>query len=121
MEILDWAGWIVALLATIFAIRASIHFDLNAWLKDRREQKEEELRSHCLHIYLTRERGGHKVHSTFISPSVTTAWQCQQCGKVTHDEQSIDDAIDYWVKNPTALARRAKQIDKLARKLGRTT
>ena len=33
----EWAGWAVALIASVVAIRTTIRFDVNEWLRDRRK------------------------------------------------------------------------------------
>ena len=113
-----WLGWVVALVVSIVAIRGNVNFDVNAWLKDRREEKKERLRSLCPHVDLTHERGAPAIRSTFISPSGTTAWQCQLCGVSTYDRLSVDEQAQYWASNPDELMRRLKKAEKLARKLG---
>ena len=36
-QVPDWLGWLVAVLVAIVAIRATFRFDLNQWLRDRRQ------------------------------------------------------------------------------------
>lgn len=115
----NWIGWIVALIATFFALRATVHFDVNEWLKDRRKHREENLRRLCPHVRTTLEDGKPAVQSTYISPPGTRAWQCQQCGHVTHDEEAIEQCSQYWANNPNELIENSKKMKKLAKKLGR--
>ena len=46
----QWLGWIAAFIAAVVAIRATVRFDLNEWLRDRRTQREENLRALCPHV-----------------------------------------------------------------------
>ena len=96
-----WFGWgVVALLATVVAIRGTITFDVNEWLKERKKKKEENLRSLCPHAQMVQEGGEYGVRSTYISPMGTLAWQCQNCGDVTHDEAAVREINAYWAKDP---------------------
>ncbi len=118
----DWKGWVVtaiAAIAAMIAIRGSIRFDINEWLKDRRKRQEETLRSLCPHISVEEQDGDLLIRSAQISPSGTTVWQCQSCGDLTHDKHAIDQGTRYWAENPDALVKRQRRIEKLARKLGR--
>ena len=115
----EWTGWVAAVIATMFAIRGSIRFDINQWLKDRREQQEENLKQLCLHSYLDQEDGKIVLRSSFISPFGTTAYQCQLCGQITYDEDAVRHVARYWAENPVELEQRVRQINKLAKKLGR--
>ena len=115
----DWAGWLAALIAAAFAIRATVSFDLNEWLKDRRNQKKEQLRVLCPHVDATQQDGQPAVRSTFISPPGTVAWQCQDCGLVTHDRAWVEEQTAYWANNPNELVERMKKMDKLTKKVMR--
>ena len=115
----DWLGWLVAVLVAIVAIRATFRFDLNQWLRDRRQSKEEHLRLLCPHVEVVEADGQTAIRSTYVSPAGTTAYQCQLCGAVTYDSsRGLEDA-QFWASNPRALIRRHKKMRRLARKLGR--
>lgn len=116
---LEWLGWITAFVVSVVAIRATIRFDLNEWLRDRRAQKEKNLRMLCPHADFSDEDGVLQIRSTYVSPPGTTAWQCQMCGNVTHDDAEVSSVTRYWAKHPDELSRRNKKILKEARKLGR--
>ena len=118
-QIWDWLGWLLAGLATFVAFRTTVRFDVNEWLRDRRKQKEDNLRLLCPHARPVIENGTHAISSTYISPVGTTAWQCQMCGDVTHDRDEINDAASYWARHPDQFIRRTKDIARLAKKLGR--
>ncbi len=115
MEIGNWIGWVLAFVATVFAIRATVRFDLNEWLNERRNQKKEQLRSLCPHVHGTYHEGQPAVRSTFISPPGTTAYQCQDCHYVTHDRAWVHENAEYWANNPVQLIERTKQIEKLTK------
>ena len=113
----SWLGWFFGFVATIFAIRGSVQFDVNAWLKDRREQKIEKIRSLCPHAYVSIENGRTIIRSAYISPSGTLAWQCQMCGDVTHDDQATEQNTRYWAQHAERLIHRHKEINELTSKL----
>ena len=48
-QVWGWLGWLAAGLATIVAIRGSVRIDVTEWLKERRRQKETNLRLLCPH------------------------------------------------------------------------
>ena len=87
MEVLlDLGGWVIAVLVGVFAFKTKVQFDVNKWLKDRRKLKERKLRMLCPHVMPTTVDDGQLVvQSTYVSPTGTTAWQCQRCGDITHD------------------------------------
>lgn len=73
----------------------------------------------CPHHYIIKEGDEFKIASEFVSPPGMLAWQCQRCGRISHDEHKMDQGSKYWVKNPNELMERQKQIKKVAKKLGR--
>ena len=117
----SWAGWVLALLAIVFAVKATVRFDVNEWLKERRKQNEEHLRSLCPHVQVFEERGEYGVRTTYIPTSSigATAWQCEKCKKVTRDPVTAEEVTAYWAENPKALQDRHEKMKKLAKKLGR--
>ena len=109
---------ILAALA-VFAIKGNIKFDLNQWHKDRRQALEENLSLLCPHVRIIKHEGKTGVTSLFVSPSGTLAWQCEVCGKVVNSPNYSEENNRYWVNNVDALIKRNKQMNKLAKKLGR--
>ena len=118
-QVPDWLGWLVAVLVAIVAIRATFRFDLNQWQRDRRQSKEEYLRMLCPHVRASTVDGKAALASTYVSPSGTTAYQCQLCGAVTYDASQGLENVQFWANNPEELIRRHKKMRRLARKLGR--
>ena len=115
----NWLVWLVAILVTIVVVRATVRFDVNEWLRDRRKQREEHLRLLCPHVRLVNSDGEPAICSTYISPVGTTAWQCQLCGNVTYDRSEGDEVARYWATNTNELIKRHKDMARLAKKLGR--
>lgn len=114
-----WLGWIIALVTGIFAIRATVRFDVNEWLKERRKQKEAQLTKLCPHVRVSNQDGGTILHSSYISPPGTLAYICELCGDTTFDASLGQRLTEYWAKNPTALRERYKEMRRVARQLGR--
>ena len=103
-----------------FAVKGTIKFDLNEYLRDRRKRKEDHLRSMCPHaVFSEAGQGQLAVRGTYISPPGTTAWQCQLCGRWTHDAAQAQEGVAYWAKHPDKLRARQAQISAKAKKLGR--
>ncbi len=118
METLGWAGWLLALIATAIAIRATVRFDLNDWLKTRRSNEKERLKNLCPHVYPSYDTGRPSVTTRFVSPFGTTRWQCEQCGIVVLTEKFVDANTEYWARNPDKLVKRIDKFSRLAKKLG---
>ena len=110
---------IIAMALCFFAVRGSIKFDINQWINDRQGRLENRLTKLCPHVRFTFDGDVYVIKSTFISPSGTMAWQCQQCGKVTYDVDGIDAGVTYWLENIDELLTRNKKMQKIAKKLGR--
>ncbi len=119
-QVWSWMGWLAAGLATIAAIRGSIRFDVNDWLKERRHQKEVNLRLLCPHASPEIDENGNiGIRSAYVSPMGTTAHHCEMCGAITHDWNEPVRQAHYWAKNPDEFVERLKEMKKLAKKLGR--
>ena len=118
-EILSWAGWLVAIVASLFLIRGTVRFDVNKWLENRREQKLDNIRALCPHMRVSFDGDRIMLNSTFVSPPGTTAWQCQVCGIITHDGGAVEASTKYWAENINELSKRNKKINKQLKRLGR--
>ena len=110
---------IIGMLIAAVAVRGVIKFDVNQWLNDRRKRLEDDLRMLCPHHYFIKEDGKLIIASEFVSPPGTLAWQCQRCDHISHDKRKMDQDSKYWGKNPNALMERQKEMEKIAKKLGR--
>ena len=117
MDVLSVVLLALLVIATMFAIKGTIKFDLNQYLRDRRAQQEENLRLLCPHIDTWRENGKLRIRSTYISPPGATAYQCQLCGRVTHDQRQIEADMEYWGTHQKALLKRLKTAARRSKKL----
>ena len=102
---------------TILAGILAIKFDLNRFLEMRRERQKERLRFLRPHVELLPVADGFEVHSQFVSPVGTTAWQYQNCGAETHNEAATTRDLEYWATHPMAYVKRLKKIGKTMRHL----
>lgn len=118
-ELWFWLGIALVLLATVVAIRGTVRFDVNEWMRDRRKQKEENLRLLCPHVTMLKNGEEIAWRPNYVSPFGTLDWQCQRCGRVTNDEQEIKEIVRYWAAHPEEYLERNKKMARLAKKLGR--
>ena len=114
-----WGGWVAAAIASIFVIRWSIKFDVNQWLKDRREVKHEKARMLCPHANTGKDDLGRPiVRSQFTSPPGTRDYLiCELCGTMVYSQESVDEKTRYWAKNIKELEQRLEEFGKAVRKL----
>ena len=119
IELLEgWGGWVAAAIVSIFAIRGSIKFDVNQWLKDRREVQREKARMLCPHAEVFLDNQGEPCFkSLFQSPSGTPNWICEQCGQTVYSEGSVIEKLRYWTKNAQGFIQQKKRFDKASKKL----
>ncbi|MCY4580695.1 MAG: hypothetical protein OXD31_16830 [Chloroflexi bacterium] len=113
----DWILILLVLAATMIAIKGTVRFDVNEWLKQRREVKEERLRRLCPHV-LMKDEGRLVLESAYFSPFGTTAWQCQVCGHTLYNREMAENDLQYWATHPDQLLKRLHEAKKLAKKLG---
>ena len=114
-----WGVWLIALIAAAVVIRGTVHFDVNEWLKERRKQRKENLRSLCPHVVQGMEDGHQVIRPTHSSPLGTVSWQCQLCGDISHDAELLRGHVAYWERHPQELSERIEKINKIAKKLNR--
>lgn len=116
---MEYMGWVIAAIAGAIVLKVIVRLDINALLKGRRERKEEPLRLRCPHVEPDWENGKPLVRSRYISPSGTSAWTCQDCGKQTYDRTEVERVGEYWAEHPIELLERIEEMKELARQLGR--
>ena len=113
-----WGGWALAAITGILALRANVRFDVNDYLKERRKRVEGNLCSLCPHVRRGEKDGKPVIHSTYISPPGTVAIQYQMYGHITYDRSAMQQEVQYWAQNPSALSERENKAEKLREKLG---
>ena len=111
-DIVSWAGWLVAAFAGAIAVRGTVRFDVNDWLKQRRKNQLDAIRSMCPHADISVQGSKVIVTTTYSSPFGTTACRCEECGHVTYDRDAIARNLHYWSNNIQALIDRKTKIAK---------
>ncbi len=105
----------ILVIALFFTVRGNIKFDLNEYLKDRRENKKQRVRTLCPHMDVTRDEKGSLQFRSFYIPNLGgIGWKCRTCGSETTDEFYIKETFKYWVNNPKEYEKRRKKMIKLA-------
>lgn len=110
------AGWLVALIATIFAVRGTVRFDINTWLQQRQENRKLKVRRLCTHTRFVETPGGITVRATCESPRGTHDWVCGTCGQWMQ-ESKMEEMINYWAQNPELWIKQDKEFDRYVKSL----
>lgn len=112
---------LIIIMFSVVAIKASIKFDLNKYLKERRRIKIEKQKNLCPHAdWYVNENGENLIRSLYGYHIINRYWICSRCERVEYDKLSIDSELKYWGKNPKELNKRIKKIVKLDKQLGGT-
>ena len=108
---------VVATLGAI-AIRISIKFDINEWLKDRKKANLIRMRNACPHVSVTNTEDGNSAwQSLFISPPGTMQWQCQQCGATKYiQDGEIESMIESYANDHKRFVEDSNRFHKLLKK-----
>ena len=109
--------YIVMAIVAIVAVKIAITFDVNEWLKSRKEVQKVKLQNLCPHVSVKKRGDQLIVEDLVVSPSGTLTWHCQRCGRIFHTGQSKDE-VEYWANNPAELIKQDKSLNKLAKKMG---
>ena len=116
--ILTWAPTIIGVLAAVVALKMIVRFDVNEWLRDRRDQKKEHIRALCPHTDISNDGDKVIIWSTYVSPPGTRAYVCQQCHHRTFDLTAIESNERYWQSHPNDLIKRHTLLQEKVKKLG---
>jgi hypothetical protein len=112
----EWAGWIFGFIATAFAIRGSVKFDVNRWFENRRKQHEKNLESLCPHFNVIKDEG-----EIILQPSFPSEYErCVNCNNYKFGVKAYVEANEkYWLENLDSLKERNQKVKALVKKLGR--
>ena len=112
---------LMAILIVIFsyiAIKISFQFDINLYLKEKREIKMNQLKNICPHTRVIDFQDKHiQMQSLFSSPVGTRSWICNQCGLVVDSDEVANELMVNYAKNPMRLLEKQKKFIKNAKKL----
>ena len=109
---------VVAIAVAFIAVRLSVSFDVNKWLKSRRERDEERLRLLCPHSRIVRIDDEYAVESYFYPlPGIMGVLGCSQCGQQIANPHIAQELSKQWVSNVKGLEGQQKEFDELRRKV----
>src|SRR5690606_23572374 len=92
---------IIAVSVAIIAIKITISFDVNEFLKSRNEKFLLKAKNHCPHArFMKTPDGKFGIQSNFVSPSGTTNYICTTCQLVVYDINDENTRIQYFLENP---------------------
>ena len=86
---------VIAVIGGIFAIRLSLSFDLNQWIRERPLRRLHRAQRRCPHIETFDEVDEEgrissvEVRSLFAQPPGSTTWICAQCGAEALQHQVV--------------------------------
>ncbi len=92
---------IIVAVAAIVALKLTISFDLNQFLEDRRQRKNERwtarIQGTCPHVEpFFSEELGFGLRHTFDGAPFHTPWVCKMCGHKVATAGSVDDNTRQW-------------------------
>ncbi len=110
--------FIIAVWISIIAVKVKLIFDINKYLERREEKLRQRAKNVCPHAkFVKLSNGKIAIQSTFISPSWTLSWICQQCWLILHDLWNEKKRIEYYIKNPKKLIKQEKELKKILKKI----
>ena len=109
--------YILVALVSIVAVRIGFKFDINEWLKSRREIQNVKYQNICPHVRIEKDGADFFIQDLMVSPPGTINWQCQQCGLISVMGTPKSE-VEYWKNHPVELKKRQEQLHKHAKKMG---
>lgn len=109
---------LVIVILGVVAIRISIQFDINEWLKGKKAANLTKLRNACPHVSVSNTDDGNSAwQSLFISPPGTMQWQCQQCGMTKYmQDDEIENMIKTYANDHKQFVEDSNRFHKLLKK-----
>lgn len=115
---MEWWQWLILIFAGAIAIRFSLKFDLNQFLKDRRKIKISQLKNICPHCKIEFvDKNKIKVEPYFYSPMGTLNHVCSRCGCVVPFEEDVNRICGNYAKNPKKWLKNENKFIKQMKKL----
>ncbi len=110
---------IIAVSIAVIAIKITISFDINEFLKSKSQRLLMKAKNVCPHArFMKSHDGKHGIQSNFVSPSGTTNYICTTCQLIVYKINDEDLRIRYFLENPNELNRKIKKFEKLIKKAG---
>jgi len=118
MTLIELLLIILIIILSFIVIKISLQFDINLYLRDRREIKKNQLKSICPHTRII-DIQGKQIHmqSLFSSPVGTRHFICNQCGLVVDSDELANELIARYAKDPMKLMEKQRKFIKSAKKL----
>lgn len=111
--------FIIAVSVAIIAVKITISFDINEYLKNRNERLLLKAKNYCPHArFVKTPEGKYGVQSNFVSPPGTTNYICTTCQLVVYDVSGENMRIQYFLENPKELSKQTEKFEKIIRKAG---
>lgn len=111
---------IITLAVLIIAIRVTFAFNINEYLKTRKNNIDNKIKNYCPHAYISISDKQIRVQSSFISPIGTSNYICEKCHTVVYsmDENREKQRIEGLVKNFDQYKKQERRFEKLLKKGG---
>ena len=113
--------WVITgvILGVVGILSFRVRFDINEWLRDRRQSRLNQLKTLCPHAEpVLDEDGKPAIDSLFTPLAGTISWQCGRCGTVVHSRDTIERQMAHLLQHADIWLEREQKFQKLAKKLG---
>lgn len=120
LNLIDILLIIITVAISIIAIKITFTFDINEYLKSRKEDLKNKIKNSCTHANITVLDNSIAAQSTFVSPPGTTNYICEKCQLIVYsiDQNSEMQRIQYFVKNIEQYKKQEEKFNKLLKKGG---
>jgi len=110
---------IIAASIAIVAVKVTISFDINEFLKSRNEKFLIKAKNYCPHArFIETPNGEFGIQSNFESPAGTVNYVCTNCQLVVFNVDDENMRIQYFLKNPEELKKQTNKFERLIKKAG---
>ena len=116
---MEWWQWIILIFAGAVAIRVSLKFDLNQFLKERRKIKITRLQNICPHCKIEFNKDNKQIKCTpyFYSPEGTLDQVCSRCKCIVPFEENVKRICENYAKDPKRWLEQENKFIKQMKKL----
>jgi hypothetical protein len=116
---MEWWQILILIIAGAIAIRFSVRFDLNEFLRDRRKTKIARLQNICPHCKLeTLDNKTIRAESYFYTDYGNPNWICRRCKFVVPFEEDTIGICENYAKDPKKWLKNEKRFKRQMKKLG---
>lgn len=112
-------GLLIIVLVGIVAIKITVTFNINDYLKSRHEKDHAKAINACPHTVINMyDDETIVIESRLISPPGTVQWHCQKCGHITSDSMLGERLMKHYSGNVDELLKQEKRFQKVLKKSG---